>query len=43
VIDAIPDAAGLLVPAADGGRPAALRTRRWPATAVPAAFPGNGH
>jgi thiamine biosynthesis lipoprotein len=42
VIDAIPDAAGLLVPAADGGRPAALRTRRWPATAAHAPLPGTG-
>lgn len=41
VIEAIPDAAGLVVPVADGGRAAPVRTRRWPAGAAPAPLPDS--
>ena len=43
VIDAIPDAAGLVVPSADGGRAAPVRTRRWPAGGAPAPLPDSSH
>lgn len=43
VIDAIPDAAGLVVPSADGGRAAPVRTRRWPAGAASAPLPDSSH
>jgi len=43
VIDAIPDAAGLLVPSANDGRATPIRTRRWPTGAAPAPLPDSSH